>query len=373
MMFPLLAAAVFTVPTIAIALLIALAQWLRGRLRSSFWARAGWVQLVLFVVHCFVTFPLLLGWFGSRGLGTRGDERAYAGPRFAADGSWTLQSRDSLRADQAQPPAPAVLAAAAAMAVTIPGADGVALRAFRVPALTSPPRAVVLLVHGLFRGAMELEAPAAMLRRAGCECWLLEQRNHGGSGRAPATFGRRESEDLLAAVRCVRAQPGAAELPMLLYGVSLGTVSVALALPQLQHIAGVVLDAPVDDLLATAHRMLDLHRPGDRRGFFAMVEPWRSLVLLSLEQWSDFHFADVRPAAALQGLAADLPVLLIGGELDDKVPAAAVQALFDSLPMAMPTKALWLVAGAGHGDACHSHADDYERHLAAFVQRVTAR
>ncbi len=104
MIFPLTAAAVFLVPTIAIALLWALVLWLRGRLRTSFWIRAGWVHLALFAVHLFGTFPAALGWFGSRGLGTRGDERAYQGPRIGQDGAWTLQSRASLRDEKAQPP-----------------------------------------------------------------------------------------------------------------------------------------------------------------------------------------------------------------------------------------------------------------------------
>lgn len=370
MTFPLTVAAVLLVPTLVLMLLIAAVQWFRGRLRRSYFVTAGWVHAALFVLHLFVTFPALLGWWGSRMLGTRPDERAYQGPKILADGSWQLQTRESLRADAEHAPPPAVVDAQRALGVSIPGANGVVLHAYRVPAEQAPPRAVALLVHGLFRSAMEIEAPAAMLRRAGCECYLLEQRNHGGSGRAPATFGQHESEDVVAAVRYVRAQPGLGELPLLLYGVSLGTVSVALALPRLEHVGGVVLDAPVDDLLATAHRMLGLQRPGDRRRFFAMVEPWRSLVVLSLEQWSGFDLAALQPAVALQGVSAQLPMLLIGGEHDDKVPASSVQALYDSLPMAAPTKELWLVEGAGHGDAFHSHAAEYERHLDAFVRRL---
>ncbi len=370
MMFPLVAALLFLLPSLAVSLVWLLVQWLRKRPVGPVLRTAAWLQPTLLVVHLFVTFPCLLGWFGSRGLGTRHDERAWQGPRVTADGGWQLQSRASLRAEATAPPPAAVVAGAGALALRVPIADGLSLRAFRVPATVQPPRAVVLLVHGLFRSAMEIEAPAAMLRRAGCECFLLEQRNHGGSDRAPATFGLRESEDVVAAVRFVRAQPGCERAPLLLYGVSLGTVSLALALPHLDDVAGVVLDAPVDDLLATAHRMLGLQRAGDRRSFFAMWEPWRSLVLASLQAWSGFELAQVRPAASLQGLSASLPVLLIGGEHDDKVPVGSVQALFDSLPMPVGVKELWLAPGAGHGDAFTVDADDYERRLRAFVQRV---
>ena len=367
MLFPLTVAGVLLVPTLVLTLLRAGWLWLRGRPQAPLWRRAAWLQPLLLLLHLFVTFPLLLGWFGSRGLGTRGDERDYQGPRLAADGSWQLQSRDTLKAERERPADPALVAAARALAVEIPGADGVRLRAFCVPA-QGEPVAVCVLGHGLFRSALELEAPASMLRRAGCECWLLEQRNHGGSGRAPATFGLRESADLCAAVQFVRSrQPR--ELPLLLYGVSLGTVSIALALPQLDRVAGVVLDAPVDDLLAAAHRILELG-PRAGRSFFALVEPWGSLTVLGVQLWSGFRFDEVRPAAALQGLPANLPVLLIGGEHDDKVPAASVQALFDSLPMATGTKQLWMVPGEGHGDGFVRDPEAYAAHLRAFVHRA---
>jgi len=94
--------------------------------------------------------------------------------------------------------------------------------------------------------------------------------------------------------------------------------------------------------------------------------------VLALQLWSDFRLDEVRPAAALQGLSANLPMLLIGGEHDDKVPAASVQALFDSLPMPTGTKELWLVTDAGHGDAFARQPDAYALHLRAFVRRATA-
>ena len=77
-------------------------------------------------------------------------------------------------------PAADVLAAATARARAIPSTDDVTLRAFRVEAPAEPPKAVVLLVHGLFRSAMELEPIAQLFRDEGCECWLLDLRNFGG-------------------------------------------------------------------------------------------------------------------------------------------------------------------------------------------------
>ena len=108
----------------------------------------------------------------------------------------------------------------------------------------------------MFRSSMELEPVARMLRQRGGECWLVDQRNHGGSSRAPFTGGLRESDDLVSVVEYVRSQPGTGRRPLVLFGVSLGTIAVSLALPRIDDVAGVVLDAPIDDLTAAAHRMM---------------------------------------------------------------------------------------------------------------------
>ena len=371
--FPLVVAAVLTLLTLVPALLVGLLRLLRRRPQRRFWRVVVTSHLALFPLHLFVTFPLLLGWFGSRWLGTRGDEQLYAGPRIAADGEWLLQDRRSLAAEARGDRSPNTAVARAAMerAVSVPGA-GVSLRAFRVAAPESPPRAVVLLVHGLFRCAVEVEQPAAMFRRMGCEVWLLEQRNHGGSGRHPATFGLRESEDLVVAAEFIRQRPELADVPLFLFGVSLGSVSVMLALPDLPSVQGVVLDAPVHDLLSTAQRMLGLRRPGDDRGRFTLVEPWRSLVLTSLQLWSGFELQDVRPDLALQGMPADFPVLLVAGADDDKVPVDHVRQFYDSLPMLPGVKQLWAAEDCGHGDAWQRQSTVYEQRLRDFLQQALA-
>lgn len=352
MIFPLLAALVFLLPTLALAGLVSLVLLLLRRPQQRYWRIVGWLHLGLLPLHLFVTFPAALGLLGSRGLGTRPQERNYQGPRLAADGRLLVQDWDSLAAETAAG-APAVTdeiaAAAAARAHTIASTDGVSLRAFRLEARVEPPVAVVVLVHGLFRSAMELEPVAGLLRDQGCECWLLELRNFGGSSRAPFTAGARESTDVVAAVEHVRARPGRADLPLVLFGVSLGTAAVALALPRIQDLAGVVLDAPIDDMRAAAHRMLGFERTGDRRSWFRIDEPWQSLILHALSLWSDVDLDRLRPADVLATLPHDLPVLVVGAGIDDRAPPATVERLFARLPMHAEKKQLWMAPDSRHG------------------------
>ncbi|MBM3963141.1 MAG: alpha/beta fold hydrolase, partial [Planctomycetes bacterium] len=276
MSFPLLAAAAFLLPTLGLAVLAGLGLLALRRPQRRFWRAVLWTHLALFPVHLFATFPLALGWVGAHLVGTRPQERAYQGPRLGPDGRIAVQTWASLGAEVAgkgQPPAADVQAAAKARARSIASSDGVTLRAFRVEATVEPPRAVVLLVHGLFRSAMELEPIAQLFRDEGCECWLLDLRNFGGSSRnAPFTVGLRESDDVVAAARFVRGQSGRATTPLVVFGVSMGTAAVALALPRIDGVAGFVLDAPIDDVPSGARRMLALAREGDARASFHTTE-----------------------------------------------------------------------------------------------------
>jgi len=370
--FPLIAAGLFTLATLLPLSLVGLVLLLLRRRQRTFWRRVLWSHAGLFVLHLFVVFPAVLGYVGSRVIGTRHDERGYGGPRLDTAGTLLVQDRSTLKADQVSM-ARAVAGfaeAARARAHHIESSDGVTLRAFRLESRQEPPVAVAVLVHGLFRSAMELEPVAGMLRDLGCECWLLELRNHGGSSRAPFTGGLRESDDVVAAVRYVRSQPGRSDTPVLLYGVSLGTVAVSLALPRLDGIGAVVLDSPIDDLHAAATRMLTFDRANDRRSRFYLYEPWRSAVIASLGAWSGFRVADVVPSDVMATLPHDLPMLVVGAGQDDRAPPESVEALFSRLPMPADVRRLWLVPDAHHGDVCHHAPEEYRQHLQWLLARL---
>jgi pimeloyl-ACP methyl ester carboxylesterase len=207
-----------------------------------------------------------------------------------------------------------------------------------------------------------------MLRDLGGEVLLLELRNHGGSGRAPITFGRDETLDVLAAVDFVRSRAEGQGRPLVLYAVSLGTAAVALAAPQIPALDGLVLDAPMDDLAATARRLL---KSG---GFWQSIrEPWASTFLFFARFVRGVPVNEVTPAKALGRLPPRVPVLLIGAGHDDRMPPDAVRAVFDGLPTAPDRKELWIEPEATHGKVWVKAPDEYRRRLAAVVNRVVER
>jgi len=370
--FPLGAAFALTLAGFVLLAPLGLVQRLRQRPQGPFWRALLWLCAGLFLLHLFVTFPAFLGYWGSRRLHTRPEERDYAGPRLGAGGRLSMQDWDSLAREAAagRPEVSTDVAAAAARERRIPSSGGVTLRAFRLEAKQQPPVAVAVLVHGLFRSALELEPVAGLLHELGCECWLVELRNHGGSSRAPFTGGLGESDDVVAAVAHVRAQPGRQQVPLVLFGVSLGTVAVSLALPRIDGVAGTVLDAPIEDLTAAAHAVLAFERAGDGRSWLGLWDPWRSLVLVALEQWSGFRCRDVSPGEVLANLPHDLPVLLVGGGADDRAPPQSLERLFARLPMPAAKKGLWLVPRSGHGRAAADDPAGYAERLRWLLDRL---
>jgi pimeloyl-ACP methyl ester carboxylesterase len=124
-----------------------------------------------------------------------------------------------------------------------------------------------------------------------------------------------------------------------------------------------VLDAPIDDMLAGARRMLGFARAGDRRAWFRVDEPWASLVLRSLEIWSDVDLASIVPADVLATLPHDLPVLVVGAGADDRAPPDTVERLFARLPMHAGRKRLWLAPGGSHGRVFVEQPREYAERL----------
>lgn len=365
----LIPATVFTLATLLLAGLWWLVRTLfRRRPAPGFWRRVAKAHLGLFVLHLFLTVPLVLAIVVGRFGGTRPDESRYTGPRIAADGSWTLQSRESLAAEGG----PASVPQAAPKddhTVWLTARDGVKLRAFLVPPRPSPgedgPRFVAVLVHGRFRGGLEIETPGEMLRDLGGEVLLLELRNHGGSGRARVTFGRDEALDVQAAVEFLRSRPESQGRPLVLYAVSLGTAAVALALPDIPDVAGLVLDAPMDDLAATARREL-----GSGPWWRSVREPWASTLLFFAERVAGIPIRSVKPRDALAQLRPETAVLFIGAGIDDRMPPETVRALFDTLPTRPERKELWIEPEATHGKVWVKAPEEYRRHLALLCQRA---
>jgi alpha-beta hydrolase superfamily lysophospholipase len=352
---------------LALALLLWLVLRLAHKKPRRFWWPVLGLALVFIPLHVFVTAPNAAAWFAVRMARTRGDEIFYTGPKIAADGHWILQERRNWRdvpadaetspRDPTEPRSP--------YEVNFEARDGVGLRGFLVLPAQAPPRFVAVLAHGLWRGALEIETVGAMFRELGGAVLLLEMRNHGRSEHATFTFGDHESFDVVAAVSFVREREDLRDLPLVLFGVSLGSAATALAAPHVDRLAGLVLDAPIDSVGAVADRMVN----GRRR--FVPSWAWSDLKR-ALSRWSETSIDDVAPKVALRALAPDVHVLVIGGAEDARCPPEAAEAVFDAIPTPATNKTLWIEPDADHGKVWQVAPDKYREHLRAFIDAVLA-
>lgn len=346
--------------SVGLTLLVRLGLWLLGRRPARFGRRATALLLGLVPVHVLVLAPLGIGWRVTHRNLTRPDERVYSGPRVRPDGTWEPQSRASLAAARDAP-------AAERHAVRFPSRDGTPLRAFHVPARERPQAAPrVVLVHGLFRGGLELEPVAAMFHGLGCEVLMLELRGHGGSGRAVPTFGTRESEDVEAAARFLEERPEGGRGPLVLFGVSLGTAAVALAAPRVAGLAGLVLDSPVADLGGTAERFLG----GGSGRFTAIPQPFRFCLLESVQLWSGIRFAGLRPVDSLAALPETLAALVVGGGRDYRTPPEVARRVHEALRAPAGRKELWIREASEHGQVWTDDPAGYRMRLGSLVSRL---
>lgn len=337
-----------------------LARRRREGARPWSWKRFFLGQLVLIPVLVFFGLPVLFGYFGTRAQ-TRGDERAYPGPRFDSEGRWILMNRDRLKTTP--PPDAAERARIQKRSLRLTAPDGVELQVYHVPAAEAPARAQVLLVHGLFRSAMELEPVADMFRRAGCDCWLLEMGSHGKSSRRSFTYGAKEQGDVLTAARHIRsARP---DSPLIIWGISLGGAAASLAVPEIEGLAGLVIDCPTPDLRSAANNYLGSPRRGPD-----LPQVWIDMISFWLQSFAGFDMDVLRPAEVYRALDPQLPVLFLGGELDHAMPADSVRALYASLPQDPANKQLWIAPGAQHGKGFEDRPREYEAQLRAFLDRA---
>lgn len=355
----------------AVGLVVALVIWLvrlavRRRRPERYWRRVARMHLWLIPVYVLLVPPLAMASLSRWRMGTRGDERAYAGPRVDEHGAWAFQTRESLREERrANDGAPAPLGRTVETEVRMKTSDGVWVRGFLVPA-REPPRFQAVLVHGLFRNALELEHPAAWLHGLGGDVLLLEMRNHGGSGRGRPGFGLREREDVLAAVRYLRSRSVGDELPLLLYGVSLGSAAVLLAAPDVPELGALAVDAALPELEAVFHNLT-----GDGGFGLPLVHRWLTLRAIELFAWFDVD--DVRPVDAAARLDPALPALVVAAGDDFRMPPALVRRVYDALPSPDGVKEFWVDEEATHGKVFELHPDEYRAALERLVERMLSR
>ena len=229
--------------------------------------------------------------------------------------------------------------------------DDVVLTGWLVPAARDTTTAVIVL-HG-FTGHRLPEL-------AGFVPWLAERhhvlqfdfRGHGESGAGLVTLGVNERRDVAAAVAFLQARGLG---PIALVGVSMGAAIAIVAAPDLP-VTAVVADAAFAELShPVGNRMREVGYPLAGIGARGIV--WAA----SLRTRTRL----VDPIRAV-GRIAPRALLLIAPKEDRLISWRQSVALYEA---AGEPKELFVVEGAGHGDAVVTDPQGYRRRVLDFLER----
>jgi dipeptidyl aminopeptidase/acylaminoacyl peptidase len=245
--------------------------------------------------------------------------------------------------------------------VEMTAGDGAVLRAWLVHA-AKPNGAAAMVLHGIGDSRRGMVYRAKMLAQAGYTVLIPDSRGHGESGGELVTFGILEKDDVHRWADWLAQH----EHPQALFGLgsSMGGAILIQALENDTRFRAAVAECPFADFHDAAYdrtgEHMGLTRWMARLLLFPAVEP--GLVYSRMKYGLDLR--QVQPFAAIA--RTKVPVLLIHGDADERIPPAHSVALHAANPGGSE---LWLVPGAGHVTIAKVAGDEFPRRVLAWFQR----
>lgn len=207
---------------------------------------------------------------------------------------------------------------------------------YREPAPAMAPRGTVVLLHGWSTHLAASLPWALAYAERGWRAVLVDLRNHGRSGKAPAGYGAREARDVAALIDALAVADRAPE-PRVLHGVSLGAVVALHVAATRTDIAAVVAIEPFANAADAV-----------RTGFAGVVndatewlvdEDTMDAAIARAGRKLELDLASLATRPVLAGVAAC--TLLLQGQRDTVVPVEAGRALEGANPRAQRLELPW--------------------------------
>ena len=220
----------------------------------------------------------------------------------------------------------------------------------------------VVLIHGNGGGRASCLQRAELLEAEGYSVLPITVRAHGDSTGDFNDLGYSARHDIVAAVEFLeRRRPGR---PIFLHGASLGAAAATFASADLgPRVSGYILEAPYDDLKSAVRNRTSSALPMGLEWVayqgLLIVSP---LVLPELDK--------ISPLQAIDGVPADVPILLIAGRHDFKARPEQVEALFRRV---QSHGRFVVFEDAGHLLYQQTDPDLYRSTVLKFLEQATAR
>lgn len=234
-------------------------------------------------------------------------------------------------------------------------AEGIALSCWLIPRGLQA-RGTVIVLHGVSECKIVGLPLAKRLFDAGFNVFLYDSRRHGESGGCVCTYGFYEKLDVSTIINTLEARNDVKLGRIGLMGSSMGA-AVAIQVAALDpRVASVVAESG----FASLRKVYDEYQK-------RMTKiPWhylRNLVIKRSEQIAHFKASLVSPAEAVKHV--HVPIFLLHGTADNKIPAAASELVFRN---ANEPKELWLIPGAKHNDMVEKGGEEYFTRIVAFFE-----
>ena len=236
--------------------------------------------------------------------------------------------------------------------VSFTSADGVALDGWYINSVASTDlttddswknrRPAVVLCHDYGAARDQLLSPLAVnLVKAGYDVLLFDFRGHGTSGDAPVSMGPIETADVIAAVECLRQQPGVDGERIGVLGFGMGGYCGILAAARREDVRCVVGIDAYPSVSSTLQRRMQRAGLGSAAG---AALSWGMGMIFGHHRMDD-SAAEVTAALDSQGL------LLVTGGANDLAP---MEDLDRVIHVANSKTARFVVPGARNGQALFS-------------------
>lgn len=237
--------------------------------------------------------------------------------------------------------------------------DGVDLRGWKVRA-AKPNGSWMLVFHGVADNRYGVTEHARMLLKAGFSVVMMDQRAHGASGGAMATYGWLERKDTSAVID--QLEQGEHPQHLFALGNSMGAGIALQSAGADRRIEAVAAEAPFADLQEAAYDYAGLQRwPLLGKTLFA---PGAWTVVYRGEKLAGFPASEVSPVRAVERRA--FPLLLICDGADVVLPCRHAEKI---LRAATGPKELWRVPGALHTGAMGAAPEEFQRRVLVFFDQ----
>lgn len=229
--------------------------------------------------------------------------------------------------------------------------DGVLLRGWFVPAKNDSVITIIMM-HGYPASKSDIVDLGVFLHDD-YNLLFFDFRFMGESGGKYTTAGALEVNDLLGAIKYLKDEHTAYSQRIGGWGFSMGGAVGLMAAEKNKDILAMVADSSYANL----NNMVDqlYSRYGILKAPFVMgTKLWSRLIL----------GVDIKKAAPQDSAAkVNLPVLLIHGKNDKEISSINSEMIFGK---AKGPKELWLIEGAGHGEAYFRKKQEYEQRVKLF-------